>query len=198
MTKAVGYIRVSTQGQVRDGNNLAYQRDEITRYYADNEIELIQIYEDKGISGAKVGEDGLTVEREGLQSMLADLATVSVDCVIVLNTLLVQYQRFEIALKLSRGRREKAEQGGYAGGGTAFGYRSVKGQKELHIDPEQANTGRRVFEPNLCFSYRGSEKIVLRKKAGVWTPPLTRLTHLIRQCFAIGIISKVDRVLKSL
>ncbi|MCY0874932.1 MAG: recombinase family protein, partial [Firmicutes bacterium] len=40
----------------------------------------------KYISGAKVDEDGLTVEREGLQSMLSDLASVSVDCVVVLNT----------------------------------------------------------------------------------------------------------------
>lgn len=64
MTRAVGYIRVSTQGQVRDGYSLVYQRDEIMRYCADNGIELIQIYEDKGISGAKVDEDGLTVERD--------------------------------------------------------------------------------------------------------------------------------------
>ncbi len=86
MTKAVGYIRVSTQGQIRDGYSLAYQRDEIMRYCADNGIELMHIYEDKGISGARVDEDGLTVEREGLQAMLADLASVSVDCVVVLNT----------------------------------------------------------------------------------------------------------------
>ena len=75
MTKAVGYIRVSTQGQVRDGYSLAYQRDEIIRHCAENGIELVMIYEDKGISGAKVVEDGLTVEREGLQSMFADLAS---------------------------------------------------------------------------------------------------------------------------
>lgn len=49
------------------------------RYCTDNGIELMHINEDKGISGAKVDEDGLTVEREGLQSMLADLASVPVD-----------------------------------------------------------------------------------------------------------------------
>ena len=195
MTKAVGYIRVSTQGQVRDGYSLAYQRDEITRYCTDNGIEIVGIYEDKGISGAKVDEDGLTVEREGLQSMLADLESVSIDCIVVLNTsrlwrsdmakvliqrelkryrvdvraieqqtysiynddpndflvngmleLLDQYQRLEIALKLSRGRRKKAEQGGYAGGGAAFGYHTAKGQKVLRIDSEQVHTVRRVFE----------------------------------------------------
>jgi len=41
MTKAVGYVRVSTQGQVRDGYSLAYQRDEIMRYCTDNGIELM-------------------------------------------------------------------------------------------------------------------------------------------------------------
>lgn len=86
MTKAVGYIRVSTQGQVRNGYSLAYQRDEIMRHCTDNGIELVQVYEDKGISGTKVDEDGLTVECEGLKSMLADLAYVSVKCVVVLNT----------------------------------------------------------------------------------------------------------------
>jgi DNA invertase Pin-like site-specific DNA recombinase len=28
MTNAAGYLRISTQGQVRDGYSLAYQRDE--------------------------------------------------------------------------------------------------------------------------------------------------------------------------
>lgn len=73
MTKAVGgYIRVSTQGQVRDGYSLAYQRDEVIRHCVHNGIKLVQIYEDKGSSVAQVHEEGLTVEREGLQSMLAD------------------------------------------------------------------------------------------------------------------------------
>ena len=60
--------------------------------------------------------------------------------------LLDQYQRLEIALKLSRGQRKKAEQGGYAGGGAAYGYHCAKGQKVLHTDSEQANVVRRVFE----------------------------------------------------
>jgi DNA invertase Pin-like site-specific DNA recombinase len=90
MTKALGYIRVSTQGKVRDGYSLAYQWDEIMRYCTDNGIERMHIYEDKGISGAvrklMTMAYGLIVEREGLQSMLTDLASVSVDCVVVLNT----------------------------------------------------------------------------------------------------------------
>jgi DNA invertase Pin-like site-specific DNA recombinase len=60
--------------------------------------------------------------------------------------LLDQYQRLEITLKLGRGRRKKAEQGGYAGGGIAFGYKAVKGRKTLMIDERHAKTVKRLFE----------------------------------------------------
>ncbi len=60
--------------------------------------------------------------------------------------LLDQYQRLEIALKLSRGRKKKAEQGGYAGGGVRFGYKATKGQKVLEVDAEKAVVVRRLFE----------------------------------------------------
>lgn len=49
-------------------------------------MNLIRIYEDRGISGAKVDEEGLSVERDGLQNMLADLSLSNVHSVIVLNT----------------------------------------------------------------------------------------------------------------
>ncbi|UYX50095.1 recombinase family protein [Bacillus thuringiensis] len=38
--KVVGYVRVSTEGQVRDGD------------CKENELQMIHIFEDKGISGA--------------------------------------------------------------------------------------------------------------------------------------------------
>ncbi|TKI82289.1 recombinase family protein, partial [Bacillus cereus] len=84
--KVVGYVRVSTEGQAREGYSLAYQVEEIERYCNENELQLLHIYEDKGISGATVDEDGLTVEREGLQEPLSDLAYQQVSHVIVLNT----------------------------------------------------------------------------------------------------------------
>lgn len=59
--------------------------------------------------------------------------------------LLDQYQRLEIARKLGRGRKKKAQQGGYAGGGVAFGYTATKGQKAIQIDERQAETVRRLF-----------------------------------------------------
>ncbi|ULO09516.1 recombinase family protein [Paenibacillus sp. 19GGS1-52] len=201
MRNAVGYVRVSTQGQARDGYSLSYQVDEIQHYCQENNLNLIRIYEDRGISGAKVDEEGLTVERESLQNMLAELPHMNIQSVIVLNTsrlwrsdmakvliqrelkrnqvdvqsieqpnysifthdpndflvngmleLLDQYQRLEITLKLGRGRRKKAEQGGYAGGGIIFGYKSNKGQKAITIDEEKANIVRRLFELKVSHS----------------------------------------------
>jgi DNA invertase Pin-like site-specific DNA recombinase len=195
MHNVVGYVRVSTQGQARDGYSLQYQVDEIQKYCEEKNMDLIQIYEDRGISGAKVDEEGLTVERDGLQNMLADLSLMKVQSVIVLNTsrlwrsdmakvliqrelkrnqvdvtsieqpnysifahdpndflvngmleLLDQYQRLEIALKLGRGRRKKAEQGGYAGGEIAFGYKIRKEQKTITVDANKAIIVRRLFE----------------------------------------------------
>jgi DNA invertase Pin-like site-specific DNA recombinase len=82
----VGYVRVSTYGQVKDGYSLLYQAEEIERYCQQNELELLHVYEDKGISGAAVDEEELTVEREGLQEMLADLKEKGISAVVVLNT----------------------------------------------------------------------------------------------------------------
>ncbi|MDQ0232777.1 DNA invertase Pin-like site-specific DNA recombinase [Metabacillus malikii] len=60
--------------------------------------------------------------------------------------LLDQYQRLEISLKLGRGRNKKAQQGGYAGGNVALGYKVEKGKKSLVIDDRQAKTVQRVFD----------------------------------------------------
>lgn len=60
--------------------------------------------------------------------------------------LLDQYQRLEIALKLGRGRNQKAEQGGYAGGQAAFGYNAKKGQKSIVVNETHARIVRRLFD----------------------------------------------------
>lgn len=59
--------------------------------------------------------------------------------------LLDQYQRLEITMKLARGRRKKAQGGGYAGGKAAYGYHVQKGTKQLSISPENARAVQRVF-----------------------------------------------------
>ena len=194
MKKVVGYVRVSTKGQVKDGYSLAYQVEEIEKYCKEHCLDLVEIYKDEGISGATVDEEGLTIEREGLQAMLADLPYVGVTHVVVLNTsrlwradlvkvlvqrelkrhnvdvtaieqpnysiyvhdpndflingmmeLLDQYQRLEIALKLGKGRRKKAQQGGYAGGRAAYGYIVNKGQKALQVHEQQAKAIQYIF-----------------------------------------------------
>jgi len=193
--RVIGYVRVSTQGQVKDGYSLSYQVEEIQNYCARHNLELLDIYKDEGISGAKVDEDGLTIERDGLQNLLLDLQWREAKQIVVLNTsrlwradivkvliqrelkrhkvdvkaieqpqysiyahdpsdflvngmmeLLDQYQRLEIALKLSRGRRKKAQEGGYAGGRAAYGYKAKKGSKVLEINLDEAVVIQRLFE----------------------------------------------------
>ncbi len=63
--KAIGYIRVSTQGQVEEGVSLSAQRAKIEAWCFANDYDLVGIYEDAGISGIKS-------DREGLQLALAE------------------------------------------------------------------------------------------------------------------------------
>jgi DNA invertase Pin-like site-specific DNA recombinase len=191
----IGYVRVSTSGQAKDGYSLVYQQAEIRSYCQEQGWDLKHVFTDEGISGAKVDEDALEVDRIGFQSMLSALSTRTYDAVVVLNTsrlwrsdivkvlvhrefkrygvdvksieqptysihkkdpsdflinglmeLLDQYQRLEIALKLGRGRNQKAEQGGYAGGRVAFGYNAKKGQKSIVVNETQARIVRRLFD----------------------------------------------------
>jgi DNA invertase Pin-like site-specific DNA recombinase len=197
MEKAFGYLRVSTAGQAKDGYSLEEQRVRIIEYCQDQHLELVKTYEDAGISGAKVDEDGLIVDRPGIQALLGDLKDSGVKFVVVLTTsrlwrsdfakvliqreskrdgvdvraiacstysifkndqdpsaflvngmmeLLDQYERLEIALKLRRGRIRKATKGGYAGGGTAVGYKTKRGMKMLKPDAFKADTVRRVLQ----------------------------------------------------
>lgn len=60
MQKAIGYIRVSTQGQADEGVSLQAQRAKIEAYCALNDMELVTVFEDAGISGASMnGRTGL-------------------------------------------------------------------------------------------------------------------------------------------
>ncbi|NIK70564.1 DNA invertase Pin-like site-specific DNA recombinase [Paenibacillus sp. BK720] len=47
---------------------------------------LIHVFADEGISGAKVDEEALEVEREGFQDMMSFIASKKIDYVVVLNT----------------------------------------------------------------------------------------------------------------
>lgn len=64
-SKAVGYVRVSTTDQADHGLSLPLQREAIEGYCKQHSLTLLKTYEDPGRSGA-------TIERPGLQQLLAD------------------------------------------------------------------------------------------------------------------------------
>ncbi|MCK4824919.1 recombinase family protein [bacterium] len=83
---AIGYVRVSTKTQIRKGQGIRIQKDKIKEYCKNNNMDLLEIYEDKGISGAKADEESLIIDREGLQNMLTDIPILGVKYIVVLNT----------------------------------------------------------------------------------------------------------------
>ena len=62
--KAIGYIRVSTQGQVDDGVSLETQKAKIEAWCLANDYDLVEVFSDEGISGKAMNN------REGLQQAL--------------------------------------------------------------------------------------------------------------------------------
>lgn len=57
--KVIGYIRVSTQDQAREGVSLEMQRDKIHKWADLNEGEVVAVFEDAGISGMDMDRPGL-------------------------------------------------------------------------------------------------------------------------------------------
>lgn len=211
MVNVVGYIRVSTVNQVKEGYSLGEQLDEIEKYCAANGFNLIHTFSDEGKSGAKTDEDETKIDRDGLQNMLYMIKEGDIQYIVVLSTnrlwrsdavkflihrelkrysvdvkaidrptysiytndpngylmngvfeLLDTYERMEISMKLKRGRRKKAEGGGYSGGGAPYGYKAVRGSKVLEIVPDEAQLVRRVFDlageyPNISLREMASQ-----------------------------------------
>lgn len=75
MTKAIAYIRVSTDKQVEEGISLDAQRQKIEAYASLYDLELADVIVEQG--SAK------TLEREGLKSVLARLQAGEAGAVIV-------------------------------------------------------------------------------------------------------------------
>jgi len=76
--KALGYVRVSTEEQSREGVSLGAQRDKIKAYCSLHDAELLAIEEDAGISGKALGN------RSGLQSCLNQLRAGEANALVVL------------------------------------------------------------------------------------------------------------------
>jgi site-specific DNA recombinase len=77
MNRAVGYIRVSTEEQSREGVSMEMQAAKIRAYCDLNDLELIGIVEDAGISGKSIKA------RPGIQTVLNMVTARKVDAVIV-------------------------------------------------------------------------------------------------------------------
>ena len=86
MVNAVGYIRVSTMGQVKEGYSLGEQLDEIEKFCTANGFNLVATFRDEGKSGAKTDEDETEIERDGLLDMLGRLKEGDIKYIVVLST----------------------------------------------------------------------------------------------------------------
>jgi len=57
--KVIGYVRVSTEEQAREGISLEVQADKIKKYADLHNLELIEIVRDEGKSGKDLNRDGI-------------------------------------------------------------------------------------------------------------------------------------------
>ncbi|MCK8818133.1 recombinase family protein [Natroniella sulfidigena] len=77
MEKAIGYIRVSTSQQSKEGVSLKDQKDKITQYCSFKNIELVDIIADEGVS-AGIPLD----EREGGQELVKRVKEDNINTVV--------------------------------------------------------------------------------------------------------------------
>jgi len=74
--KAIGYVRVSTEEQAREGISLEAQEDKIEKYADLHNLELVEVISDEGKSGKDLN-------REGIQKVITLCKDRSVDHLIV-------------------------------------------------------------------------------------------------------------------
>lgn len=77
--KAIGYIRVSTEEQAREGISLDNQTARIKAYCESQDWELVKVFSDEGFSGKDM-------KREGLKELLSFLEADQVNVVVVYKT----------------------------------------------------------------------------------------------------------------
>jgi len=77
MKKAVGYVRVSTEEQVKGGVSLDLQKAKIRAYCGLEDMELVEIISDEGISGCSIKI------RPGVQQVLQMVREKQVNAVII-------------------------------------------------------------------------------------------------------------------
>jgi site-specific DNA recombinase len=76
MKKAIGYVRVSTEDQAKEGVSLDNQRRKIELYSEMNDLQLVEIISDEGISGKNLN-------RPGVRRVLEIAQKKETDCIII-------------------------------------------------------------------------------------------------------------------
>jgi DNA invertase Pin-like site-specific DNA recombinase len=76
MCNAVGYVRVSTETQTKNGEGLNIQRQEIEKYCKDNKIKLVKMFSDEAVSGANEN-------RAGIKDLLDYISENKIDKVVI-------------------------------------------------------------------------------------------------------------------
>ena len=77
MKKILGYVRVSCESQKRKNNSIPLQKKKINEYCKLNDYDLVEIYEDDGISGMSIEK------RNGYCKMIDYMKNNDIDGVVV-------------------------------------------------------------------------------------------------------------------
>ena len=77
MKKILGYVRVSSEIQKRKNNSIPLQKKKINEYCKLNDYDLVEIYEDDGISGMSIEK------RDGYCKMIDYMKNNDIDGVVV-------------------------------------------------------------------------------------------------------------------
>jgi len=198
MKKVYAYIRVSTSTQVQFGFGLDMQLDSIKKYCEFNKLELVRVFEDKGISGTLANRPALdemleTIENNPeikdivvfntsrlwrettIQAIITkDLKKIGAEVISIdnpkfslysegtdklLNTIMTaldDYDRYQIAKKLAKGRRTKAKSGEKGCGTAPIGYKWDN--NKIIIDSETADIVKLIFDKYMELQSLGKVK----------------------------------------
>lgn len=77
MKKVIGYVRVSSEIQKRKNNSIPLQKKKIKGYCSLNDFDLIDVYEDDGVSGMSIDK------RNGFKSMVEFMKENKIDGIVV-------------------------------------------------------------------------------------------------------------------
>ena len=77
MKKVIGYVRVSSEIQKRKNNSIPLQKKKIKEYCSLNDFDLIDVYEDDGVSGMSIDK------RNGFKSMVEFMKKNKIDGIVV-------------------------------------------------------------------------------------------------------------------